>query len=115
MTITDLSEAGTVEVYKDGEKIKYELGGELKEYGVYEVRVSDELGNERVYKFTLEYQMNGGAIALIVIGILAVISIVIAIIFGKKAVYKKKADKTFEDASDAEDSTAEQDEDLHAE
>ncbi len=90
VTITDLSEAGIVEVYKDGEKIEYELGNELKEYGDYEVRVSDELGNERVYKFTLEYQMNGGAIALIIIGIFLAVDIVIAIIFGKKAVYKRK-------------------------
>ena len=90
VTITDLSEAGTVEVYKDGQKIEYNLGDELKEYASYEVRVSDELGNERTYKFILEYQMNGGAIALIVIGILAAVGVVIAIIFGKKAVYKKK-------------------------
>lgn len=90
VTITDLSEAGTVEVYKDGEKIEYELGNELKEYGNYEVRVSDELGNERVYKFILEYQMNGGASALIIIGILVAVGVVIAIIFGKKAVYKRK-------------------------
>ena len=88
--ITDLSEAGTVEVYKDGEKIDYNLGDTLKEYGNYEVRVSDELGNERIYKFVLEYQMNGGTIALIVIGILLAAGVIVAFIFGKKAVYKYK-------------------------
>lgn len=114
VTITDLSEAGTVEVYKDGEKIEYNLGDELKEYADYEVRVRDELGNERVYKFTLLYQMNGGAIALIVIGVLTAVGVVIAIIFGKKAVYKKKAESASEDAGDTEDSAAGQGEDLSA-
>ncbi len=73
VTITDLSEAGTVEVYKDGEKIEYNLGDELKEYAGYEVKVIDELGNERSYSFTLKYQMDGGIIALIVIAALAVV------------------------------------------
>lgn len=94
VTITDLSEVGTVEVYKDGQQIEYNLGNELKEYGAYEVRVCDELGNERTYKFTLEYQMNGGAIALVVIGILLVAGVVFATIFGKKAVYKRKFKNT---------------------
>lgn len=97
VTITDLSEAGTVAVYKDGRKIDYNLGEELKEYGSYEVRVSDELGNERIYKFTLEYQMNGGAIALIIIGILITVGIVLAIILGKKAIYKKRSKNMVED------------------
>ncbi|MCM1441742.1 MAG: hypothetical protein NC131_21405, partial [Roseburia sp.] len=90
ITITDLSETGTVEVYKDGQLIDYNLGDELKEYASYEVKVRDEFGNERTYSFTLEYQMNGGAIALIIIGILLVVGVVFAIIFGKKAVYKRK-------------------------
>lgn len=90
VTIIDLSEAGMVEVYKDGQLIEYNLGDELKEYGNYEVKVRDELGNERTYRFALEYQMNGGAIALIIIGILLAVGVVIAIIFGKKAVYKRK-------------------------
>ncbi len=97
VTITDLSEAGIVAVYKDGKKIDYNLGDELKEYGAYEVRVSDELGNERIYKFTLEYQMNGGAIALIIIGILVTVGIVIAVILGKRAIYKKRSKKMVED------------------
>ena len=105
VTITDLSEDGTVEVYRDGERIEYNLGDELKEYGNYEVRVRDEVGNERTYKFVLEYQMNGGAIALIVIGILIVVGIVVAIIFGKKAVYKKKFKSVQNDEDTYEDSS----------
>ena len=115
VTITDLSEAGTVEVYKDGEKIEYNLGDELKEYGSYEVRVSDELGNERVYTFTLEYQMNGGAIALIVIGILLAAGVVVAVIFGKKAIYKKKGGTKSEMSDDSEDSSESNGEDTKAE
>lgn len=115
VTITDLSEAGTVAVFKDGEQIEYNLGDELKEYASYEVRVSDELGNERTYKFILEYQMNGGAIALIVIGILAAVGVVIAIIFGKRAIYKKKGAQTPDEAENNEDSTKGQDEDSSAE
>ena len=91
------------------------MGDELKEYASYEVRVSDELGNERTYKFILEYQMNGGAIALIVIGILAAVGVVIAIIFGKRAIYKKKGAQTPDEAENNEDSTKGQDEDSSAE
>ena len=90
VTITDLSEVGAVEVYRDGQLIEYNLGDEIKEYGSYEIKVRDKLGNERTYSFTLEYQMNGSTIALIVIGILLAEGVVISIIFGKKAVYKRK-------------------------
>ena len=75
VTITDLSEAGTVEIYKDGEKIEYELGSEIKEYGSYEVRVCDELGNERTYSFVLSYKMSGGIIALITMCCMAAVGV----------------------------------------
>lgn len=109
VTITDLSESGVVEVYKDGELIEYNLGDEIKEYGYYEVRVRDDLGNERVYTFTLEYQMNGGAVALIVIGILLAVGVVVAIIFGKKAIYKKKAAESASEDSETEENSTEND------
>ena len=91
------------------------MGDELKEYGSYEVRVSDELGNERVYTFTLEYQMNDGAIALIVIGILLAAGVVVAVIFGKKAIYKKKGGTKSEMSDDSEDSSENNGEDTKAE
>ena len=88
VTITDMTEVGTIKVYKDGELIEYSLGDELKDYGNYVIEVSDELGNTRTYSFTLEYQMNGWAIALIGIGILAIAGIVVLICLKKKRVFK---------------------------
>lgn len=72
VTIDNLSEEGTVEVYKDGELIEYELGEKLSDYGKYRVVVTDSVGNSNEYTFTLKYKMDGGIIALIVIGVLAV-------------------------------------------
>ena len=77
-----------VKVYKDGVEIEYNLGDELKDYGEYVVEVTDELGNTRSYSFTLEYQMNGWAIALIIIGLLAIAGIVVLICLKKKRVFK---------------------------
>ena len=88
VTITDMTEDGTVKVYKDGVEIEYNLGDELKDYGEYVVEVTDELGNTRSYSFTLEYQMNGWAIALIFIGLLAIAGIVVLICLKKKRVFK---------------------------
>lgn len=64
-----------MEIYKDGEKIEYELGSEIKEYGSYEVRVCDELGNERTYSFVLSYKMSGGIIALITMCCMAAVGV----------------------------------------
>ncbi len=89
VTITDITEEGIVEVYKDGVKVDYNLGDELKDYGNYEVKVTDKLGNTRTYSFTLEYQMNGWAIALIVIGVLAIAGLIVLIVLKKRRVFKK--------------------------
>ena len=89
VTITDMTEEGIIEVYKDGILVEYTLGNEIKEYGSYEVKVSDALGNNRTYTFVLEYQMNGWAIALIVIGIIAVVGVIIIVYWKKKRVFKK--------------------------
>ncbi len=89
VTITDMTEDGTIEVYKDGEIIEYNLGDEIKDYGSYEVKVTDGLGNTRTYSFTLEYQMNGWAIALIIIGGVIIAGLVVLIILKKRRVFKK--------------------------
>lgn len=88
VVIKEMNEEGTIKVYKDGELIEYTLGNEIKDYGTYVIEVSDLLGNTRTYSFTLEYQMNGWAIALIGIGILIISGIVVLICLKKKRVFK---------------------------
>jgi len=90
VTITDISEEGTIEVYKDGQKIDYNLGDELSEYGSYEVVIKDNLGNTRTYNFTLKYQINGWAIALIVLASLATIGALTTIVIKRKKIFKGK-------------------------
>lgn len=94
--LDNLSEQATVEVFKDGELIEYELGNELKEYGEYRVVVTDEAGNQTEYGFTLKHVLNGGAVALIVIGIVVLVGGVAAVlIMRKKGIFGKiKAKKT---------------------
>lgn len=89
VTIDGLTEEGTVDVYRDGKKIDYTLGDELKEYGHYEVVVRDALGNERTYTFDLAFQMNGWAIALIAVGVSVALGTVVAVILKRKKVYRK--------------------------
>lgn len=90
VSITEVSEEGTIEVYKDGEKIDYEVGQTLSEYGHYEVVLTDLLGNSRTYSFDLEFQMNGWAIALVGIGVISIAGVVIGVILNKRRIFKKK-------------------------
>ena len=90
VTIDGLTEEGTVEVYKDGEKIAYNLGDEIKDYGHYEVVVTDALGNSRTYSFTLQFQMNAWAITLIALGLAAAIGVTATIVLKRKRVFKKR-------------------------
>lgn len=83
VTIDNLSEDATLEVFKDGEVIEYELGQKLSEYGEYRVVVTDSVGNTNVYNFTLKYKMDGGIIALIVISVLAVAGVASFLLFKK--------------------------------
>ena len=107
VTLSDLSEKATMKVYLNDTEIKYELGAELTELGKYRVVLTDEAGNETTYEFEILYKMNGGAIALIIIGILAICGIVLAIILGKRATYKKQAETDL-DEDDEEDFEDEQ-------
>lgn len=86
--LSDLTEDAEMRVYLNDQEIEYKLGDELTELGKYRVVLTDECGNSSEYTFEILYSMNGGAIALIVIGILAVIGVIVAIIVGKKATYK---------------------------
>ena len=99
VSISDLTEDAAVEVYKDNEKIDYKLGDELIEVGKYRVVLTDELGNASEYSFEILYSVNGGAIALIVIGILVLVGGTVTVVimrkkgkFGKSKTEKKKAE-----------------------
>ena len=95
--LSELTESATLEVYRDGEKIEYTLGGELKEVGQYRVVVKDEIGNSSEYTFEIEYSMNGGIIALIVIAAIAVVALVVVLIIRKKK-KSEKAEETTEES-----------------
>lgn len=89
VTIDSMNEEGTIEVYKDGTRIDYELGQELKDYGNYQVIVKDSLGNTRTYSFTLEFQMNAWAITLIVLDLATVVGVSATIVMKRKRLFKK--------------------------
>ena len=84
-----MNEEGTIEVYKDGTRIDYELGQELKDYGNNQVIVKDSLGNTCTYSFTLESQMNAWAITLIVLGLATVVGVSATIVMKRKRLFKK--------------------------
>ena len=89
VTLSDMSEEGSVEVYKDGVLIDYELGDEIKDYGSYRVVVTDKLGNQRTYTFTLAFQMNAWAITLIALAAATLVGIGATIVMRRKKRFKK--------------------------
>ena len=99
VTLSDLTEKATVEVYKDGEKIEYSLGSELTEVGQYRIVLTDELGNSTEYTFEILYSVNGGAVALIVIAVLVVVGVIVTVvIMRKKGKFgKNKSEKNSEE------------------
>ena len=111
VVVESISEEADITVYFNGEKIEYRVGTSVSELGVYRVVVTDAAGNTREYTFTIVYGLNGGAIALIVIFVLFVlliVGIILGIVFGKRAVYKKKlAQKSQEEGSDEAESDME--------
>lgn len=108
VVVESISEAADITVYFNGEKIEYRVGASVSELGEYRVVVTDAAGNTREYTFTIVYGLNGGAIALIVIFVLFIVGIILGIVFGKRAVYKKKlAQKSQEEGSDEDDSDME--------
>lgn len=106
VTISEPSEDATVEVYFNGEIIPYELGTNLAEYGDYRIVVTDAAGNMSEYTFTLKHLLNGGSIALVVIGVSLVIVVAVAVfIIRKKGLFnsfrlkRKTADEPTETES----------------
>lgn len=108
VVVESISEEADITVYFNGEKIEYRVGTSVSELGVYRVVVTDAAGNTREYTFTIVYGLNGGAVALIVIFVLLIVGIILGIVFGKRAVYKKKlAQKSQEEGSDEDESDME--------
>lgn len=112
VVVESISEEADITVYFNGEKIEYRVGASVSELGEYRVVVTDAAGNTREYTFTIVYGLNGGAIALIVIFVILIVGIILGIVFGKRAVYKKKLAQILQEEgsdeaeSDMEDSDA---------
>lgn len=102
VTLSDLSEKATMKVYLNDTEITYELGQELTDLGKYRVVLTDEAGNTSTYEFEILFKMNGGAIALIVIGVAVVLGVGLAIILGKRATYKKQTKVNMDEDSEEE-------------
>lgn len=108
VVVESISEEADITVYFNGEKIEYRVGASVSELGEYRIVVTDAAGNTREYTFTIVYGLNGGAIALIVIFVILIVGIILGIVFGKRAVYKKKlAQKSQEEGSDEDESDME--------
>lgn len=91
VVLKDLSEEAKIEVYLNGELQSYKLGTSLTELGEYRVVVTDIAGNVSEYAFRILYSLNGGAIAIIAIGIILVVAgILTFIIIRKKRKFGKK-------------------------
>lgn len=71
VTLSDLSEKATVEVYRNDEKVEYTFGEMLTEAGEYRVIVTDEAGNTTAYTF--EIQEGNGWIVIAVVVLIVVL------------------------------------------
>ena len=71
VTLSDLSEKATVEVYRNDEKVEYTFGEMLTEVGEYRVVVTDEAGNTTAYTF--EIQEGYGWIVIAVVALVVVL------------------------------------------
>ena len=100
VTLSNLSEKAVMKVYFNNVEIEYELGEELTELGKYRVLLTDEAGNETAYEFEILYKMNGGTIALIVIGLTILFGVILSIVLGKRATYKERVYADEEDDDD---------------
>lgn len=90
VTITEPSENSSITVYKNGEKIDYEFGQALTDYGQYRVLLRDEAGNVSEYSFTLKHVLNGGAVAIIIIGIVSLLAAAVFVFLARRGLFKSK-------------------------
>ena len=84
VVLSDMSETADMKVYKNDVEISYNLGDELTEEGVYKVVLTDDCGNVTEYTFEILHSMNGGAIALIIIGVLLVAGVIVLVVIMRK-------------------------------
>lgn len=84
VVLSDMSETADMKVYKNNVEISYNLGDELTEEGVYKVVLTDDCGNVTEYTFEILHSMNGGAIALIIIGVLLVAGVIVLVVIMRK-------------------------------
>lgn len=86
VSIENPSENATVTLYKDGEEIRYTLGDEIAEAGLYKVTVTDEVGNTTEYTFTIEKSLGAGAIIGIIFGCIILVGGIVVFILKKKEI-----------------------------
>jgi len=86
VTITDISEESTLEIYLNNERIMYKDGDSLTQEGDYKVVLTDTCGNVSEYTFKIEKSNTHIYIALGVVGGLALIGGSVLIILKKKKV-----------------------------
>ncbi|MBQ8848742.1 MAG: hypothetical protein IJ011_04905 [Clostridia bacterium] len=85
VTLTDMSDDATIQVFLDDLPIDYEMGDELEDIGIYKVVLTDEAGNVTEYSFEILWKMPAAAIVLIVVAVLGVVGVVVwMIISGKR-------------------------------
>lgn len=84
VVLSDMSETADMKVYKNDVEISYNLGDELTEEGIYKVVLTDDCGNVTEYTFEILHSMNGGAIALIIIGVLLVAGVIVLVVIMRK-------------------------------
>ena len=84
VTILDLEEGATLEVYRDGEKVAAKTT--LSQPGEYQIRVSDAAGNASLYSFYILFYLNAGGISFGVVLLLAILALGIYLYVSRKRV-----------------------------
>ena len=84
VTLSDVSEEATVEVYLNNERMHHVIGEELTQEGDYRVVVTDTCGNVTEYTFKIQGSQKPVYIAFAIIGVLAVAGIAVFVILKKR-------------------------------
>lgn len=83
VTLSDLSEKATIEVYRNDEKVEYTFGEMLTETGEYRVVVTDEAGNTTEYTFEIQ-EGNGWIVIAVIVLVVVLLAGGVVLIFLKK-------------------------------